>query len=38
MSVETVKAHVGDLPAGLRARDRTQTVVVAYESGFVSPS
>jgi DNA-binding NarL/FixJ family response regulator len=38
VSVETVKTHVGNLPAKLRARDRTQAVIVAYESGFVSPS
>ncbi|MCW2862518.1 MAG: response regulator receiver, partial [Actinoallomurus sp.] len=38
VSVETVKTHVGNLLAKLRARDRTQAVIVAYESGFVSPS
>jgi DNA-binding NarL/FixJ family response regulator len=38
VSVETVKTHVGNLLAKLAARDRTQAVIVAYESGFVSPS
>jgi DNA-binding NarL/FixJ family response regulator len=38
VSVETVKTHVGNLLAKLQARDRTQAVIVAYESGFVSPS
>lgn len=37
VSVETVKTHVGNLPAKLRARDRTQAVIAAYESGFVRP-
>ncbi|MDN3359461.1 response regulator transcription factor [Actinomadura sp. DC4] len=38
VSVETVKTHVGNLLAKLHARDRTQAVILAYESGFVSPS
>jgi DNA-binding NarL/FixJ family response regulator len=38
VSVETVKTHVGNLLGKLQARDRTQAVIVAYESGFVSPS
>jgi DNA-binding NarL/FixJ family response regulator len=38
VSVETVKTHVGNLLAKLQARDRTQAVIAAYESGFVSPS
>jgi DNA-binding NarL/FixJ family response regulator len=38
VSVETVKTHVGNVLAKLQARDRTQAVIVAYESGFVSPS
>jgi DNA-binding NarL/FixJ family response regulator len=38
VSVETVKTHVGNLLAKLAARDRTQAVILAYESGFVSPS
>jgi DNA-binding NarL/FixJ family response regulator len=36
--VETVKTPVGNILAELGARDRTQAVIVAYESGFVSPS
>ena len=38
VSVETVKTHVGSVLAKLNARDRTQAVIAAYESGFVSPS
>lgn len=38
VTVETVKTHVGSLLAKLGARDRTQAVITAYESGFVSPS
>ena len=38
VSVETVKTHVGNLLAKLGARDRTQAVIVAYESGFVRPT
>ncbi len=38
VSVETVKTHVGNLLAKLQARDRTQAVIAAYESGFVSPA
>ncbi|MGW5263749.1 response regulator [Microbispora sp. NPDC004025] len=37
VSTETVKTHVGNVLAKLGARDRTQAVVAAYESGFVSP-
>ncbi|MFI7130824.1 response regulator transcription factor [Nonomuraea sp. NPDC050153] len=36
VSQETVKTHVGNGPAKLGARDRTQAVIAAYESGFVS--
>jgi DNA-binding NarL/FixJ family response regulator len=35
VSVETVKTHVGNLLSKLNARDRTQAVIAAYESGFV---
>ncbi|MDH6123886.1 response regulator transcription factor [Kitasatospora sp. GP82] len=37
VSPETVKTHVGSVLAKLRVRDRTQAVIVAYESGFVRP-
>lgn len=33
----TVKTHVGRVLAKLRARDRVQAVVMAYESGLVEP-
>ncbi|MBF8189033.1 response regulator transcription factor [Nonomuraea sp. K274] len=36
VSQETVKTHVGNVLAKLGARDRTQAVIAAYESGFVS--
>ncbi|MEU8260367.1 response regulator transcription factor [Micromonospora sp. NPDC048999] len=38
VGVETVKTHVGNVLAKLGARDRTQAVIAAYESGFVVPS
>jgi len=38
VSVQTVKTHVGNVLAKLGARDRTQAVIVAYETGFVRPS
>jgi len=37
LGVETVKTHVGNVLAKLGARDRTQAVVAAYESGFIDP-
>ncbi|MGH3717225.1 MAG: response regulator [Micromonosporaceae bacterium] len=37
LGVETVKTHVGNVLAKLGARDRTQAVIAAYESGFVTP-
>ncbi len=33
----TIKTHVGHILAKLSARDRVQAVVVAYESGLVTP-
>jgi DNA-binding NarL/FixJ family response regulator len=38
VSVQTVKTHVGNVLSKLHARDRTQAVITAYESGFVVPS
>jgi DNA-binding NarL/FixJ family response regulator len=38
VGVETVKTHVGNVLAKVGARDRTQAVVAAYESGFIDPS
>jgi DNA-binding NarL/FixJ family response regulator len=38
VGVETVKTHVGNVLTKLRARDRTQAVIAAYESGFITPS
>jgi DNA-binding NarL/FixJ family response regulator len=35
LSVETVKTHVSNVLTKLGARDRTQAVVIAYESGFI---
>ena len=37
VGIETVKTHVGNVLAKLGARDRTQAVVAAYESGFIDP-
>ncbi|MGH9060600.1 MAG: response regulator [Acidimicrobiales bacterium] len=38
VGVQTVKTHVGNVLAKLGARDRTQAVIRAYETGFVTPS
>ena len=37
MPLGTVKTHVGHLLTKLGCRDRSQLVIVAYESGFVTP-
>ncbi|GGV94179.1 DNA-binding response regulator [Streptomyces gelaticus] len=37
VGIETVKTHVSAVLAKLGARDRTQAVIAAYESGFVAP-
>lgn len=38
IGAETVKSHVSAILAKLGARDRTQAVITAYESGFVAPA
>jgi DNA-binding NarL/FixJ family response regulator len=37
IGVQTVKTHVSSLLTKLGARDRTQAVIAAYESGFLDP-
>ncbi|WP_366475997.1 response regulator transcription factor [Demequina sp.] len=37
VSVETVKSHVASILMKVGVRDRTQAVIAAYESGFVTP-
>ncbi|SHF38200.1 response regulator [Streptoalloteichus hindustanus] len=37
VSVQTVKTHVSNVLGKLRARDRVQAVITAYESGFIAP-
>jgi DNA-binding NarL/FixJ family response regulator len=37
VSLHTVKTHVGSVLTKIDARDRTQAVVFAYETGFVTP-
>ena len=37
VAVHTVKTHVAHVLGKLRARDRTQAVILAYETGFVTP-
>jgi DNA-binding NarL/FixJ family response regulator len=38
ITLATVKSHVSRLLTRLAARDRTQLIVIAYESGFVTPA
>jgi hypothetical protein len=33
----TIKTNVGNIPAKLGLRNRVQAVVLAYESGFLTP-
>jgi DNA-binding NarL/FixJ family response regulator len=38
LGIETIKTHVGNVLAKLGARGRTQAVIAAYETGFITPS
>jgi DNA-binding NarL/FixJ family response regulator len=38
VSPQTVKTHVGNILAKLQARDRTQAVILAYETAFITPA
>jgi DNA-binding NarL/FixJ family response regulator len=38
LTVGTVKTHVSSILIKLAARDRTQAVIIAYESGFITPA
>jgi DNA-binding NarL/FixJ family response regulator len=38
LSPATVKTHIGHLLSKLSARDRAQLVIIAYETGLVSPA
>ncbi len=38
LGVQTVKTHVGNVLSKLGARDRTQAVIKAYDTGFVTPA
>jgi DNA-binding NarL/FixJ family response regulator len=38
ISIKTVKTHIGNLLAKLHARDRTQLVITAYETGLITPA
>ncbi|TYB43595.1 response regulator [Actinomadura chibensis] len=37
VSPQTVKTHVGNILGKLQARDRTQAVIFAYETSFITP-
>jgi DNA-binding NarL/FixJ family response regulator len=37
LSESTIKIHVGHILAKLNVRDRVQAVVLAYESGLITP-